>query len=69
MVMAPFFVMPTVSALIWKNMLMHPVSGLFAWLAKSVGLKPIDWFADAPLTADQSSSWPGNGCPSPPSSC
>src|SRR3954471_1587281 len=22
---APFFVMPTVSALIWKNMLMHPV--------------------------------------------
>ena len=51
MVIAPFFVMPTVSALIWKNLLMHPVSGLFAWLAKSVGLKPIDWFAEAPLTA------------------
>ena len=51
MVLAPFFVMPTVSALIWKNLLMHPVSGLFAWLAKSVGLKPIDWFAEAPLTA------------------
>jgi sorbitol/mannitol transport system permease protein len=31
MVIAPFFVMPTVSALIWKNLLMHPVSGLFAW--------------------------------------
>jgi sorbitol/mannitol transport system permease protein len=28
---APFFVMPTVSALIWKNMLMHPVNGLFAF--------------------------------------
>ena len=51
MVLAPFFVMPTVSALIWKNLLMHPVSGLFAWLFKSVGLKPIDWFAQAPLTA------------------
>jgi sorbitol/mannitol transport system permease protein len=51
MVIAPFFVMPTVSALIWKNLLMHPVSGLLAWLAKSIGLQPIDWFAEAPLTA------------------
>ncbi|MGH6891683.1 MAG: carbohydrate ABC transporter permease, partial [Dongiaceae bacterium] len=51
MVIAPFFVMPTVSALIWKNLLMHPVQGLFAWLAHSVGMQPIDWFADAPLTA------------------
>jgi polyol transport system permease protein len=51
MVIAPFFVMPTVSALVWKNMFMHPVSGLFAWLMKSVGLQPIDWFARAPLTA------------------
>jgi sorbitol/mannitol transport system permease protein len=51
MVIAPFFVMPTVSALIWKNLLMHPVSGLFAWLAKLVGLQPIDWFAEWPLTA------------------
>jgi sorbitol/mannitol transport system permease protein len=51
MVIAPFFVMPTVSALIWKNLLMHPVSGLLAWLAKLVGLQPIDWFAEAPLTA------------------
>ncbi|HTN96011.1 MAG TPA: sugar ABC transporter permease [Nordella sp.] len=51
MIIAPFFVMPTVSALVWKNMFMHPVSGLFAWLMKSVGLEPIDWFASAPLTA------------------
>ena len=51
MVIAPFFVMPTVSALVWKNLLMHPVSGLFAWLAKLVGLTPIDWFTDAPLFA------------------
>lgn len=51
MVIAPFFIMPTVSALVWKNMLMHPVSGFFAWMMKSVGLEPIDWFAHAPLTA------------------
>ncbi|MBR0773369.1 sugar ABC transporter permease [Bradyrhizobium diazoefficiens] len=49
MVIAPFFVMPTVSALVWKNLLMHPVSGLFAWLARLVGLTPIDWFNDVPL--------------------
>jgi sorbitol/mannitol transport system permease protein len=48
---APFFVMPTVSALIWKNMLMHPVNGLFAWITKSIGLGPIDWFANLPLTS------------------
>jgi sorbitol/mannitol transport system permease protein len=51
MVIAPFFVMPTVSALVWKNLLMHPVSGLFAFLATSLGLTPIDWFAEMPLTA------------------
>src|SRR5947199_816185 len=49
MVIAPFFVMPTVSALVWKNLLMHPVSGLFAYIATSLGLTPIDWFADLPL--------------------
>jgi sorbitol/mannitol transport system permease protein len=48
---APFFVMPTVSALIWKNMLMHPVNGLFAWITMGLGLGPIDWFANLPLTA------------------
>lgn len=49
MVIAPFFVMPTVSALVWKNLLMHPVSGMFAWIMTSVGLEPIDWFAQFPL--------------------
>lgn len=49
LVLAPFFVMPTVSALVWKNMLMHPDNGFFAFLMRSVGLKPIDWFARAPL--------------------
>lgn len=49
LVIAPFFVMPTVSALVWKNMLMNPVNGLFAYLATVLGLHPIDWFAHLPL--------------------
>ncbi|MEM8809751.1 MAG: sugar ABC transporter permease [Cyanobacteria bacterium P01_G01_bin.38] len=46
---SPFFVMPTVSALIWKNMLMHPANGLFAQITQGLGLGAIDWFADFPL--------------------
>lgn len=49
LVIAPFFVMPTVAALVWKNMFMDPVNGLFAYLARAVGLQPIDWLASAPL--------------------
>lgn len=51
LVLAPFFVMPTVSALLWKDMLMHPDNGFFAFLMRSAGLKPIDWFGTAPLTS------------------
>ncbi|MGB3766813.1 MAG: sugar ABC transporter permease [Phormidesmis sp.] len=46
---SPFFVMPAVSALIWKNMLMHPVNGLFAQITGALGLGAIDWFTDFPL--------------------
>ncbi|AIG00012.1 carbohydrate ABC transporter permease [Alteromonas australica] len=49
MVLAPFFVMPTVSALVWKNMFMNPVNGLFAHLATFLGFTPIDFFAELPL--------------------
>ncbi|MBY6088799.1 carbohydrate ABC transporter permease [Pseudooceanicola sp. 502str34] len=46
---APFFVMPTVSALVWKNMFMNPVNGLFAYLFQALGLEPFDWLGQAPL--------------------
>ncbi len=49
LVIAPFFVMPTVSALVWKNMFMNPVNGLFAWIAHLFGMQPIDWLAQVPL--------------------
>ena len=51
LVVAPFFVMPTVSALIWKNMLMHPVNGLFAWISRSMGFEAVDWFGTFPLAS------------------
>ena len=49
LVIAPFFVMPTVSALVWKNMFMNPVNGLFAHGFNALGLEPIDWLSQAPL--------------------
>lgn len=51
LVIAPFFVMPTVSALVWKNMFMNPVNGLFAHAAKALGLQPFDFLAHAPLAS------------------
>jgi len=49
MVIAPFFVMPTVSGLIWKNMFMNPVNGIFGYLASVLGVPPIDFFGQYPL--------------------
>lgn len=49
LVISPFFVMPTVSALVWKNMFMNPVNGLFAWLAQVFGVGALDWLAQVPL--------------------
>lgn len=47
LVIAPFFVMPTVSALVWKNMFMDPVNGLFAHLWRFFGADPVSWLSDA----------------------
>lgn len=49
LVIAPFFVMPTVSALVWKNMFMDPVNGLFAHLWRAFGAEPLVWLSDASL--------------------
>jgi sorbitol/mannitol transport system permease protein len=48
---SPFFVMPTVSALVWKNMMMHPSNGVLAWLAGVFGLPAVDWFSSLPMTS------------------
>jgi sorbitol/mannitol transport system permease protein len=49
LVISPFFVMPPVAALVWKNMIMHPGYGVFADIAKFFGAQPVDWFAQYPL--------------------
>ncbi len=49
LVIAPFFVMPTVSGLVWKNMFMDPVNGFFAHLWRAVGAEPIQWLSHASL--------------------
>lgn len=51
MVIAPFFVMPTVSSLVWKNMFMNPVNGIFGHIAQAVGAEPIDFLGQMPLTS------------------
>jgi sorbitol/mannitol transport system permease protein len=51
MVIAPFFVMPTVSALVWKNMFMNPVNGIFGRIVTGMGFPPIDFFGQYPLAS------------------
>lgn len=49
LVISPFFVMPPVAALVWKNMIMHAQYGVLSDLLRSIGLSPIDWFGRFPL--------------------
>ncbi len=49
LLISPFFIMPTVNALLWKNMLMNPIYGLFAVVAQTFGAEPVDWLSDFPL--------------------
>ncbi|SMX38788.1 carbohydrate ABC transporter permease [Maliponia aquimaris] len=51
LVIAPFFVMPTVSALVWKNMFMDPTNGLLAHLWRFFGADPVVWVSDASLVS------------------
>ncbi len=49
LVIAPFFVMPTVSALVWKNMFMDPINGILAHIWKFFGVVPIEWLTQASM--------------------
>lgn len=51
LVISPFFIMPPVAALIWKNMFINPTNGLFAEAAKFIGLSPYDFLGNAPLAS------------------
>jgi sorbitol/mannitol transport system permease protein len=49
LLISPFFVMPTVNALLWKNMMMNPIYGVLAQVWQFFGAEPVDWLADWPL--------------------
>ena len=51
LLISPFFIMPTVSALVWKNLIYHPVSGILAAVWKFFGAQPVDWLAQHPLAS------------------
>ncbi|UXH79115.1 carbohydrate ABC transporter permease [Roseateles amylovorans] len=49
LLISPFFVMPTVNALLWKNMMMNPIYGVLAQVWIFFGAQPVDWLTDHPL--------------------
>jgi sorbitol/mannitol transport system permease protein len=49
LLISPFFVMPTVNALLWKNMMMNPIYGVLAQVWTFFGSTPVDWLTDFPL--------------------
>ncbi len=49
LLISPFFIMPTVCALLWSNMMMNPIYGLFATVFNSVDMEPLNWLSDYPL--------------------
>lgn len=57
LLISPFFIMPTVGALIWKNLIFHPVSGILAAVWKFFGAEPVDWPAHRPGSTRQT-IWP-----------
>ena len=64
LVISPFFVMPPVAALVWKNMILHPGYGVAADIAKFFGAAARRLVRAATRCSRSSSSSPGSGCPS-----
>ncbi len=51
LLISPFFVMPTVNALLWKHMMMNPIYGVLAQVWLFFGATPVDWLTDWPLAS------------------
>ncbi|WP_198850677.1 carbohydrate ABC transporter permease [Alicyclobacillus sp. SO9] len=41
LIITPFFVMSTVSGIIWKDIIFDPSFGLFAWAMRHIGMHPV----------------------------
>jgi sorbitol/mannitol transport system permease protein len=51
LMIAPFLIMPTAGALIWKDTLLNPLFGLLPYLLAPVGLGRVDWVNQYPMVA------------------
>ncbi|WP_034388434.1 carbohydrate ABC transporter permease [Deinococcus sp. YIM 77859] len=51
LLISSFLVMPVVTAVVWKNMLLNPVFGFFSWLVTRLGGTPVDWLAQYPMAS------------------
>ncbi|MDR3371617.1 sugar ABC transporter permease [Rhodoferax sp.] len=49
LLISPFFVIPTVNALLWKHMMMNPIYGVLAQVWRYFGATPVDWLTNWPL--------------------
>jgi sorbitol/mannitol transport system permease protein len=49
LMIAPFLIMPTAGALIWKHTLLNPLYGLLPYLLKPFGLGRVDWVGQFPM--------------------
>jgi sorbitol/mannitol transport system permease protein len=45
----PFLLTPSVMALVWKNLILSPSTGIIDWLLHVVGLPAVAWFSSLPL--------------------
>jgi sorbitol/mannitol transport system permease protein len=49
LLIAPFLIMPTAGALVWKDMLLNPLFGLLPYLLSPFGLSRVDWVNQFPM--------------------
>src|ERR1700675_1320162 len=49
LMIAPFLIMPTAGALIWKDTLLNPLFGLLPYLLTPFGLGRVDWVNQFPI--------------------
>jgi len=49
LMIAPFLIMPTAGALIWKHTLLNPLYGLLPYLLTPIGLGRLDWVSRFPM--------------------
>jgi sorbitol/mannitol transport system permease protein len=49
LMIAPFLIMPTAAALVWKDTLLNPLFGLLPYLVTPFGLGRVDWVNQYPM--------------------